>query len=263
MKKKFVFTLIVDNFLFKRSPVNTTPNTMPRSKRSKLVTLAQTDSKGRENKERIFDEIKEALDTYKYTFVLGLDDVRTPVLQEIRKDWNGSKLILGKKKVIQKALGQTPEEEYKNNLHKLSKFDNGLIGLLLTDETPETVTEYFDSYVRNDYARAKTRSPITFELPEGIVYSRGGQIPIEEDVPMSHSMEPTLRNKFKLPTKMVHGKITLTEPVRVVEKDQVLDVTQALILKTFGVACAAFKVKVYAYHDGESNDVVSLIKEEN
>lgn len=225
------------------------------------MTLAQTDSKGRENKERIFDEIREALDAHKYTYVLGLDDVRTPVLQDIRKDWVGSKLILGKKKVLQKALGQTPEEEYKNNLHKLAKYDNGLIGLLITDETPETVNEYFDSYVKNDYARAKSRSPITFTLPEGVVYSRGGQIPIEEDVPMSHSMEPTLRNKFKLPTKMVHGKITLTEPVQVVEAGQVLDVTQALILKTFGVACAAFKVKVYAYHDGESEETVAVAKE--
>lgn len=236
---------------------------MPRSKRSKLVTLAQTDSKGRENKERIFDEIREGLDTYKYTYMLGLDDVRTPVLQDIRKDWVGSKLILGKKKVLQKALGQSPEEEYKNDLHKLSRFGNGLIGLLLTDETPETVNEYFDSYEKKDYARAKSRSPITFVLPEGVVYSRGGQIPIEEDVTMSHSMEPTLRNKFKLPTKMVQGKITLTEPYKVVEEGQVLDVTQALILKTFGVACANFKVKVYAYHDGETNEVVAVAKEDN
>lgn len=235
---------------------------MPRSKRSKLVTLAQTDRKGRENKERIFDEIREALDKFRFTYILGLDDVRTPVLQDIRKDWAESKLILGKKKVLQKALGESPEEEYKNDLHKLSKFNNGLIGLLLTDENPDTVKDYFDSYVKNDYARAKSKSPITFTLPEGIVYSRGGQIPIEEDVPMSHSMEPTLRNKFKLPTKMVQGKITLTEPVAVVQEGQTLDVTQALILKTFGVACAAFKVKVYAYHDGESNDVVVLIKDD-
>lgn len=235
---------------------------MPRSKRSKLVTLAQTDRKGKENKVRIFDEIREALDSFRYTYVLGLDDVRTPVLQDIRKDWAGSKLVLGKKKVLQKALGETPEEEYKNDLHKLSKFDDGLIGLLLTDENPETVQEYFDSYVKNDYARAKTRSPITFVLPEGIVYSRGGQIPVEEDVPMSHSMEPTLRNKFKLPTKMVQGKITLTEPVTVVEKGQTLDVTQALIMKTFGVTCAEFKVKIYAYHDGKTSEVVALIKPE-
>lgn len=232
---------------------------MPRSKRSKLVTLAQTDRKGKENKVRIFDEIREGLDKFRYTYVLGLDDVRTPVLQDIRKDWAGSKLVLGKKKVLQKALGQTPEEEYKNELHKLARFDDGLIGLLLTDESPETVAQYFASYEKKDYARAKTRSPITFALPQGVVYSRGGQIPVEEDVPMSHSMEPTLRNKFKLPTKMVQGKITLTEPVTVVEQGHTLDVTQALIMKTFGVACAAFKVKIYAFHDGDTSDVVVLL----
>jgi mRNA turnover protein 4 len=49
--------------------------------------------------------------------------------------------------------------------------------------------------------------------------------------------------------------------VQVVEEGQVLDVTQALILKTFGVACAAFKVKVYAYHDGESEETVAVAKE--
>ncbi|ESW95991.1 hypothetical protein KL942_003520 [Ogataea angusta] len=231
---------------------------MPRSKRSKLVTLAQTDKKGRENKTRIFDEVRAALDAHRYVWVLKLDDVRTPVLQDIRKDWTGSKLILGKRKVLEKALGETPEEEYKDNLHKLGEYIEGLIGLLFTDETPETVKAYFSAYVKSDYPRAKSKSPITFVIPEGIVYSRGGQVAEEEDVPMSHSMEPTLRNKFKMPTKIVSGKITLPEPYKVVEKGDVLDVRQALILKTFGVACADFRVEMRAYHDGESGEVIPL-----
>ncbi|KAH3663847.1 hypothetical protein OGAPHI_005250 [Ogataea philodendri] len=231
---------------------------MPRSKRSKLVTLAQTDKKGRENKNRIFDEVRAALDAHKYTWVLGLEDVRTPVLQDIRRDWVGSKLILGKRKVLEKALGESPEQEYKDNLHKIVQYTDGLIGLLFTDEEPETVKAYFNAYVKSDYPRAKSKSPITFVIPEGIVYSRGGQVPEEEDVPMSHSMEPTLRNKFKLPTKIVSGKITLPEPYKVVNEGDVLDVRQALILKTFGVACADFKVEMRAYHDGESNEVVPL-----
>ena len=236
---------------------------MPRSKRSKLVTLAQTDKKGKENKVRIFDEIRSALDTYKNTWVLKLDDVRTPVLQDIRQDWVGSKLILGKRKVLEKALGQTPEEEYKENLHKLTKFTHGVVGLLFTDENADTVKAYFNAYVKSDYSRANSKSPITFVIPEGLVYSRGGQISTEEDVLMSHSMEPTLRNKFKLPTKMINGKITLTESFKVCEKGQTLDVTQALILKTFGIACSDFKVELLAYHDGEENEVVDFTKEEN
>ena len=77
---------------------------MPRSKRSKLVTLAQTEKKGKENKTRLFDEVRSALDTFKYIWVLQFDDIRTPVLQDVRNDWVGSKLILGKKKSITKGI---------------------------------------------------------------------------------------------------------------------------------------------------------------
>ncbi|CEP60901.1 ribosome assembly factor MRT4 LALA0_S02e02256g [Lachancea lanzarotensis] len=225
---------------------------MPRSKRSKLVTLAQTDKKGRENKERIFDEIREALDSFRYVWVLHLDDVRTPVLQEIRSSWTGSKLIMGKRKVLEKALGQTREQEYKENLSKLTKSCSGVTGLLFTDEEPTVVQDYFKSYVRADYSRPKSKAPLTFEIPAGIIYSRGGQVPVEEDVVMVHSLEPTLRNKFKIPTKIKAGKITIESPYLVCEEGETLDVRQALILKQFGVAAAEFKVKVASYFDNES-----------
>ncbi|ODQ78143.1 hypothetical protein BABINDRAFT_52633 [Babjeviella inositovora NRRL Y-12698] len=231
---------------------------MPVSKRTKLVTLAQTDKKGKENKTRIFDEIRSALDSHKYVWILVLDDVRTPVLQDIRSDWVGSKLILGKRRVLQKAMGDTVQEEYKDNLHKFSKLATGVCGLLFTDEKPETVQEYFHAYVKADYSRAKSRAPLDFNVPEGIVYSRGGQIPTEEDVPMSHSMEETLRNKLKMPTKIKSGKVTLAEEYHVCTKGEVLDVRQALLLKTFGVAASEFKVKMIAYYSCESTEVTKF-----
>ncbi|CCE62554.1 hypothetical protein TPHA_0C04040 [Tetrapisispora phaffii CBS 4417] len=231
---------------------------MPRSKRSKLVTLAQTDKKGRENKERIFDEIRESLDTFRYCWILYLDDVRTPVLQDIRTAWTGSKLILGKRKVLEKALGENRENEYKENIFKLSKLCKGVTGLLFTNEDVETTKAYFESYTRMDYSRPNSRAPLTFTIPEGIVYSRGGQVPIEEDVPMVHSLEPTLRNKFEIPTKIKAGKITLEAPYLVCEEGKKLDVKQALILKQFGVAASEFKVKVVAYYDNESTTVETV-----
>lgn len=225
---------------------------MPRSKRSKLVTLAQTDKKGKENKTRLFDDVRSALDTYKYVWVLQFDDIRTPVLQDIRNDWNESKLILGKRKVLQKALGESIEEEYKDNLNQLTKILEGLPGLLFTNEDPETVDAYFKAYSKQDYSRAKSKAPTDFIIPQGIVYSRGGQIPIEEDVPMSHSLEETLRNKLRVPTKIKAGKIVLDEPYVVCNEGEVLDVRQAMLLKQFGVAASEFKVPVLGYyHDGE------------
>lgn len=228
---------------------------MPRSKRSRLVTLAQTDKKGRENKDRIFDEVREALDTFQYVWLFYLDDVRTPVLQEIRSEWTGSKLILGKRRVLEKALGDTVEEEYKENLHKFSKLANGVTGFLFTNEDVDTVSAYFSTYSKKDYSRAKQKSPIDFTIPAGIIYSRGGEIPEEEDVPMSHSLEETLRNKFKIPTKIKSGKITIEEPYHVCKKGEVLDVRKALILKQFGIAASEFKVKAKAYYNNETSEI--------
>lgn len=228
---------------------------MPRSKRSKLVTLAQTEKKGRDNKERIFDEVREALDTFRYVWILHLDDVRTPILQEIRTLWAGSKLIMGKRKVLEKALGTTKEEEYRDNLHVLTAHCQGVTGLLFTDETVDTVKGFFESYQRLDFSRPNSEAPLTFTIPAGIVYTRGGQIPEDDDVPMIHSLEPTMRNKFHIPTRIQKGKVTLDSPYKVCQKGEKLDVRQALILKQFGIALSEFKVKAVAYFDSKTSKV--------
>lgn len=231
---------------------------MPRSKRSKLITLSQTDKKGRENKERIFDEVRHALDTYKYVWALDLTDVRTPLLQEIRAAWTGSRLIMGKRKVLERALGLTREDEYRENLHELSKLCTGVTGLLFTNEDIDTVVEYFKAYVKADYSRANSKAPLTFTIPSGVVYSRGGQVPLEDDVPMVHSLEPTLRNKYNIPTKIQAGKIVLDNPYLVCTEGEKLDVRQALILKQFGVAAAEFRVKVTGYYDNSTSTVKKM-----
>lgn len=228
---------------------------MARSRRSKLVTLAKTDAKTREVKERVFDSVRESLDTYKYCWVLKLDDVRTPVLQEIRSQWVGSRLIMGKRKVFIKALGDTRENEYKENLFRLSAKIDGVVGLLFTNEDINVVKDYFTAYERNDYSRAGSRSPMDFTIPEGIIYSRGGQIPVEDDVPMVHSLEPTMRNKFEIPTKIVKGKIFLDQPYKVCSKGEKLDVRKSLILKQFGIAESKFKIKSQFFYDIEKSEV--------
>ncbi|KAI5957003.1 MRT4 [Candida jiufengensis] len=234
---------------------------MPKSKRSKLVTLSQTDKKGKEAKTKLFDEIRLALDNYSNVWILQMKDIRTPVLQDIRSDWSDSKLILGKRKVIQKSFGETIEEEYLSNLSKLTKLlskksNNEIIpGILFTNEDEETVKNYFKDYTKQDYTRVKSKSPITFEIPAGIVYSRGGQISIEEDIPMSHSLEETLRNKYKIPTKIKSGKIILEEPYLVCNEGDILDVRQALILKQFGIASSEFKVPLVGHYNKETGVV--------
>lgn len=95
---------------------------MPRSKRSKVVSLTQTQKKGMEHKKKFVEDIRASLDEYKYVWIFSVGDMRADGLQEVRKLWKGTgRIIYGKNKVIAKALGTTEESEYKPGLAEIAK----------------------------------------------------------------------------------------------------------------------------------------------
>lgn len=144
-----------------------------------------------------------------------------------------------------KALGSTPDDEYQPSTHLLSKYLVGNVGLIFTNRDPSAVTEYVNNFSQIDFARAGTPASRSFKVPAGIVYSMGGEIATEDDVPMAHSLEPELR-KLNMPTSLVKGKITLENEYTVCEEGDVLDSRQTRLLKLFGVATAEFTVKLVA-----------------
>ena len=143
-------------------------------------------------------------------------------------------------------VGTSREDEYKENISKLSKHLTGNVGLIFTNRTPEAISSYFDNYSALDYARAGFVSPLTLTVPAGTVFSRGGQIPNTEDVPLAHSLETEVR-KLGMPTRLVNGKVTLNEEYTVCEEGDVMNSKQTSLLKLFGVATADFKVNLLAY----------------
>ncbi|KAK9239293.1 ribosomal protein L10-domain-containing protein [Lipomyces kononenkoae] len=220
---------------------------MPKSKRSKLVTLTKTQKKGREGKELLFDQIREALELYKYVWVFDVANMRNSFLKDVRRDWNGSRLLFGRTKVMAKALGLTKEDEVKENMSKLSKYVKGAVGLLLTNEDPDTVVTYFAEFAKSDFPRAGQIASVSFTIPSGIIYSRGGQISAEDDLPLPHSLESTLRVQLGVPTSLRNGKIMIDNDFEVCKEGSVLDAKQTRLLKLFGVACAEFRVRLVAY----------------
>ena len=144
-----------------------------------------------------------------------------------------------------KALGTTPEDEYQPSTHLLSKYLVGNVGLLCTNREPAVVKEYFDGFSKTDFARAGTPASRSFTIPAGLVYSMGGELSAEDDVPMAHNLEPELR-KLNVPTTLNKGKITLQNPYTVCNEGDVLDSRQTRLLKLFAVATADFTVKLTA-----------------
>lgn len=158
-----------------------------------------------------------------------------------------------------KALGIDPSSEHLPGLSSLTPHLKGDIGLLFTSRDPSEITIFLDAFSQTDYARAGAVATQTLTVPGGVVHSRAGEIPASEDVPLPHSVEPTLR-KWGMPTRLDRGKVTLDGEYTVCKEGEVLNSHQTALLKMFGVAMAEFKVKPVAWW-GKATGEVSIIDE--
>ncbi|MCJ1478865.1 mRNA turnover 4 [Lambiella insularis] len=234
---------------------------MPRSKRAKVVHLSKVTKKGKELTLKTFANIQECVSKYPYLFVFSVDNMRNTYLKDVRTQLADSRLFFGKTKVMAAALGRSATEEPAPNTSLLAPYLAGTIGLIFTPRTPLEMQKYFSSFHPLDYARAGTVARRTFVLPPGTVYSRGGEIPSEEDVPLAHSIEPTLR-KLGVPSRLVKGKIELEGEYVVCQEGEVLGSGQTTLLKMFGIATAEFGVELKAFWEKKTGGVVVLAEGE-
>ena len=156
-----------------------------------------------------------------------------------------------------KALGDSAATEPYPGTSLLSPHLSGSVGLIFTPRNPTSIIDYFASFCPLDFARAGTVASRSFILPAGTLYSRGGEIPESEDVPIGHSIEPTLR-KLGVPTRLVKGKVELEQDFEVCKEGQILGSGQTTLLKMFGIATAEFKVDIRAYWTAETSEVTAL-----
>ncbi|KAJ4372653.1 mRNA turnover and ribosome assembly protein [Didymella sp. IMI 355093] len=220
---------------------------MPKSKRAKVVHLTKTDKKGKELSQKLFANVQEeAAENFEHIFVFSVENMRNSYLKEVRAEFSDSRFFFGKTKVMAKALGITPAEEHLTNLSELTKHLAGNVGLFFTNREPADVLEYFAAYSQTDFARAGVTATQTFTIPAGVVYSRGGEVPAEDDVPLPHSVETTIR-KWGMPTRLDQGK-----------EGQVMNSHQTALLKMFGVAMADFKIDIKAYYSKKTEAVTEV-----
>ena len=107
--------------------------------------------------------------------------MRNNKLKTVREHWSHSKIFIGKNRVLAKALGNSEEEEYSDNLHLVSRCLKNECGLLATNQSHEDVMEYFSNLSEPDFARTGGTATDTVELKQGPLAL------------FSHSMEPQLR----------------------------------------------------------------------
>jgi len=204
---------------------------MPKSKRNKVVSLSKTTKKGFELKKDLVSQVQACCDEYASIYVFSVENMRNQKLKDVRQEWRTSRFFFGKNKVMTLALGRSKDNEYKDNLHEISKQMVGNVGLMFTNEEDEKVRAWFDTFSEPDFARSGNKATKTVVLPAG---------PLDENT-FPHNMEPALRS-LNLPTELKKGIINLSHEYKVCKENDILTPEQCRILKLFSEQLAEFQI---------------------
>lgn len=220
---------------------------MPRSKRNKVVSLTNVKKQGKEKKDVMVDNIREACEKYKNVVVLEFGHQRNEYLKEVRRHFEDSKLFMGKNKLMQLALGTSPENEVLENMHMLSNELTGQVGLLCTNKSVDEVKSYFAAYQPEDFARSGQEATKTIKLEKG-----------EQTLAhMPHSIEAHLRS-LGLPTQLFKGKIIMLGEHTVCQAGKELNTDQCQILKLLEIKMSKFLVTPKSVYEVASHKVRDL-----
>ncbi|KAG7360255.1 ribosomal protein L10 [Nitzschia inconspicua] len=230
---------------------------MPRSKRSRPVSLTKTSKRAtREHKSAYVQEVRDAIDNHNHVFLFSFENMRSNKFKDIRMhfrptsmdDGPPTRIFLGKNKLMQIALGKTPEDEYSDNLRHVSSKISESVGLLCTSRSKEEVVEYFHDLVEPDFARAGFVAPkdvyITNEM-------------------LSHHPVSMLEQQFRkqgLPVKIDNGKIVLLDGKtehRLCKEGETLSPEKCKALSHFGIKLSEFRVQLVCHwsKNGEFTDL--------
>uniref|UniRef100_A0A7S4I945 Ribosome assembly factor mrt4 n=1 Tax=Odontella aurita TaxID=265563 RepID=A0A7S4I945_9STRA len=248
---------------------------MPRSKRSTLVHLTQTSKKTREHKSAVVTDVRAAIDDHSSLYLFSYENMRSNKFKNVRahfrdtdsehsgggapdtmdedggetkKKASQSRIFLGKNKLLQLALGRTPEDEYADNLRRVSKLTTGSVGLLLTSRPRSDVEGYFAQLRDDDFARAGSIAPRTVSVSSTEVLNH----PV--------SMVEQFR-KLGMPVEVNNGRVVLVggkESWTVCKEGQPLSAEACKILTHFGVKLAEFRVELVCRWSREEGEFEML-----
>eukprot|EP00434_Breviolum_minutum_P027894 symbB.v1.2.024677.t1/scaffold2350.1/size109873/7 len=222
---------------------------MPKSKRAKVVSLTKVKKRPKEKKDDLIEDIRDSCEKFSRVFLVSIENERNQFMQEIRKQLRPGKMVCTKNKIMQTALGTSPENECQDNIHKISQMISGHCALLFTNQSPEEVEKIFAEYRPSDYARSGSLATDTVTLPRGL----------EALAALPHSIEAHLR-QLGLPTVLKEGQIHLLGEHTVCKAGQELSADAAQVLKLLNIKQAHFTLTVEAHwqKNGDFKDCSAL-----
>lgn len=188
----------------------------------------------REKKVEYFAKLRELLEEYKSIFVVGVDNVSSQQMHEVRKSLRGRGVVLmGKNTMVRRALrgflADLPDYE------KLLPFIKGNVGFIFTNEDLKDIRDVITSNRVAAPARAGAIAPDDVWVPA-----------------INTGLEPGKTSFFQalgVPTKIARGTIEITNDVKVVEAGTKVGPSEASLLNLLNISPFTYGLSVVQVYD--------------
>lgn len=188
----------------------------------------------REKKVEYFNKLREYLEEYKSAFIVGVDNVSSQQMHEVRKALRGRGVVLmGKNTMVRRAI-----RDFANDLpdfEKILPFIRGNIGFIFTNESLQEIKDVIVANKVAAPARAGAVAPEDIWIPA-----------------MNTGMEPGKTSFFQalgVPTKIARGTIEIASDVKVVEAGTRVGPSEATLLNMLNISPFTYGLTVVQVYD--------------
>ncbi|KAJ5106288.1 hypothetical protein N7456_002963 [Penicillium angulare] len=185
-----------------------------------------------------FDKLKELLEAYSSIFIVGVDNVSSQQMHEIRIALRGEAVVLmGKNTMIRRALkgflAEHPEYE------RLLPFVRGNVGFIFTNSDMSAIKEKILSNRVAAPARAGAVAPNDVWVPAG-----------------NTGMEPGKTSFFQalgVPTKIARGTIEIVSDLKLIEGGNKVGASEASLLNLLNISPFTYGLSIeQIYSEGQT-----------
>lgn len=198
----------------------------------------------REKKVEYFAKLREYLEEYKSIFIVGVDNVSSQQMHEVRKVLRGKGVVLmGKNTMVRRAvrglINEMPDFE------KLLPFVKGNVGFIFTNDSLKDIKEVI---IANKVAAPARAGAVA---PEDIWVTA-----------MNTGMEPGKTSFFQalgVPTKIARGTIEIVSDVKVVEAEKRVGASEAALLNLLNISPFTYGLTIVQVYDNGQIFPVSIL----
>jgi len=181
------------------------------------------------------EKLNGLLDKYEKIIFVGIDNVRSQQLHNVRRDLRGKgELLMGKNTLQKRIIANRADDGEQQALMKEKLVDAGILvgnrGLLFTNEPVDVITDILHRHRQKAPARVGAISPVDVSVPAG-----------------NTGLEPTTTTFFQalgIQTKIAKGTVEITTEKKVLSIGDKVDPGCAALLSKLKISPFWYEVEV-------------------